>query len=170
MTLKILGVLFVVFGCGLIGFLLSAGKKYEIKTLEKFIAAVEQMSCELQFRLTPLPELCRFLASSSSGCIQSYFLRLAEALESNRYPDADQCALQALNACGNIPGSTRRIIEDFANTLGRYDVEGQLQGLDALHQMGIQRLSKLTENLDGRTHCYQTLGICSGFAVAILLI
>jgi len=170
MTAKIIGVVFIVAGCGLAGFLLSASKKHEIRTLGNFLTSVEQMSCELQFRLTPLPELCRFLASSATGCIQVYYLKLAEALESHIYPDAEKCALSALNNCVNIPITTRKVIENFANTLGRYDVDGQLLGLEAVHQEGTQKLSKLTENLDGRTRCYQTLGICSGFVVAILLV
>ena len=57
MILKWIGVALVVAGCGSVGFKISANHRKEEKALRQLIGILDYMECELQYRLTPLPEL-----------------------------------------------------------------------------------------------------------------
>ena len=46
---------------------MAAASRREEAELGRMLAALEYMSCELAYRLTPLPELCRGAACGSSG-------------------------------------------------------------------------------------------------------
>ena len=54
--------------------------------------------------------------------------------------------------------------------LGRFDLDGQLKGLDAVRQECRRHLEELNNNREVRLRSYQTLGLCAGAAIAILFI
>ena len=63
MTLKICGVIFVVIGCGGFGFRIANNYRTEEKNIRQLISVIDYLRCELQYRLSPLPELCRLVAA-----------------------------------------------------------------------------------------------------------
>lgn len=170
MTVKIIGVILVIAGCGGVGFLIAAAHKKEIKTLKQLISALDYMECELQYRMLPLPELCRQTAYMQAGQLRPVFLQLALEMDSQVSPNVEKCMTAALEKSCNIPGHTRRILEQLGSSLGCFDITGQLKGLDAIRNESRQILKSCCENKDVRLRSYQTLGLCAGAAVAILLV
>ena len=69
MMLKIFGVVMTVVGCGSVGFQMAANYRREEKSLQQLSRILEYMECELQYRLTPLPELCRQASKEFSGLL-----------------------------------------------------------------------------------------------------
>ena len=55
MSFKWIGALMVVAGCGGVGFTMAAAYIREEWALRSLIGALDYMTCELQYRLTPLP-------------------------------------------------------------------------------------------------------------------
>ena len=170
MSIKILGAVLIIAGCGGFGFLVSAAYKREERTLHILISALEHMQNELQYRLTPLPELCRQAGAQSSGHVRAIFYTLAKELEGQISPDAERCMRAALCKVKDIPKMTENAMLQLGRSMGLFDVEGQLRGIEAVRQSCLRSVETLAQNRDTRLRSYQTLGLCAGAALAILFI
>jgi len=170
MNLKIIGAVLVVVSCGGFGFSIAANHRRSERSLRQLIAALDYMECELQYNLTPLPELCRQTSKEADGIIKTVFLSLAVELESQVSPDVGKCMESSLKSCRDIPRTTEECLQMLGQTLGRFDLQGQLRGLETVRVWCRQRLGEMEANRDVRLRSYQTLGLCAGAALAILLI
>ena len=170
MSIKWIGALLVLAGCGGVGFMMAAAWKREEWTLRSLISALDYMTCELRFRLTPLPELCRQAGSTCRGTVGKVLDNLARELENQICPDADSCMYAALARTENIPRQTERALRLLGTSLGRFDLEGQLRGLEQVRGQCCRTLEDLNQNRDQRIRGYQTLGLCAGAALAILFV
>ena len=170
MNFKWIGALLVIAGCGGVGFTMAAAYKREEWTLRSLISALDFMACELQFRLTPLPALCRQAGKECKGVIGKVLTTLAWELESQISPDADSCMYAALARTENIPPETEKALRLLGTSLGRFDLEGQLKGLEQVRSHCRRELDRLSQDRDQRIRGYQTLGLCAGAALAILFV
>lgn len=170
MNIRIAGAILVVLGCGSVGFRIAAAYRYEERILRQLLNALDFMQCELQYRLTPLPELCRRVGVGVKGMVGDLFLRLGLELETQLTPDVSGCMERVLSSCGNLPGLTRQALEHLGGSLGRFDLDGQLLGLEATRRTCRESLEELTQDKSVRLRSYQTLGLCAGAALAILFI
>lgn len=170
MSLKLIGAVMIILGCGGFGFLIAAAHRREVKSLRQLISVLDYMECELQYRLTPLPELCRQAATESIGFLKQVFLSLANELEDQISPDVERCMLAALSGIKDIPRLTLHSLELLGRSLGRFDIQGQLMGLESVRSECRQHLDMLLKNQGVRLRSYKTLGLCAGAAIAILFI
>ncbi len=170
MNFKWIGAVLIICGCGLIGFSISAAYRREERELRAMIGAMDYMACELQFRQTPLPQLCRQAAMDRSGCVGRLLLNLAKELESQVSPDVRSCLAVAAATAGQLPGRIQEAVCIMGASLGRFDLEGQLQGLEAVRSFCRGELDSMAVNRDSRLRSYQTLGLCAGAALAILFV
>lgn len=170
MSLKLIGAILVIFGCGGFGFKLAKAHMREERTLRQLVSALDYMECELQYHLTPLPMLCRQAAADSSGVICQVLLALALELEDQISPDVERCMSAALSKVKDIPTLTLNALSHLGRSLGRFDMDGQLTGLESVRQECRRDLDDLGKNKDVRLRNYQTLGLCAGAALAILFI
>ena len=170
MTIKWIGALLVIAGCGGVGFTMAASYKREERCLRALVRALDYMTCELQFRLTPLPDLCRTAGKECGGPAGQALTALASELESQISPDADSCMYAALSKMDNLPASTSEALSLLGKSLGRFDLNGQLQGIEQVRAHCRRELSSLENGRDQRIRGYQTLGVCAGAALAILFV
>lgn len=170
MNYKWVGAVLVVVGCGGFGFSLAACQRKEEGTLWQLIAVLQYMECELQYRLTPLPELCRQAGKESGGALRDLLLNLSGELERQISPDAAGCMKEALKKSREFPQRTRNILLQLGRSLGRFDLPGQIQGLEAVRSTCQLELEALEKNRDVRLRSYQTLGLCAGAALTILFL
>ncbi len=170
MTFKILGVILVIVSCGSVGFRIAANHRKEERSLHNLVGILDYMECELRYRLTPLPHLCRCVAAKFPLIPGDFFSVLAAEMELQLSPDMEECVTRALRAQNSLPPITKRTIDFFGKTVGRFDLEGQLKGLDAVRSECKRNLEILTRDRDSRLRSYQTLGLCAGASIAILLI
>lgn len=170
MTMKWIGALLVIAGCGGVGFTMAASYKREEWCLRALLRALDYMACELQFRLTPLPELCLTAGKECGGPAGQALTALARELESQISPDADSCMYAVLSKQENLPDTTAEALRLLGKSLGRFDLEGQLQGIEQVRACCRRELSSLEAGRDQRIRGYQTLGVCAGAALAILFV
>lgn len=170
MSFKWIGALLIIIGCGGVGFSFAAAHRREEQSLRHLTAALDYIECELQYRLTPLPELCRQAGQENQGCVKSVLLNLAKELEDQTSPDVMSCMNAAFLNVKDIPKRTRNALDVMAQSLGRFDLEGQLKGINSARSVCRQNLEELSVNRDVRLRSYQTLGLCAGAALAILLV
>lgn len=168
--LKWLGVLLIVGGCGGCGFSMAAEFRREEGSLRQMQNALEILQCEIQCRLTPLPEICGILTRACTGAVGEFFSALQQELD---LPDAGEfhvCAGAAVSRVPTLPQACREILLELCATLGRYDTEGQMRSIAAAKEKTQRKLEEIMEGQAGRLKSYKALGICGGAALAILLL
>lgn len=170
MNFKWIGAALIICGCGLAGFMVSAAYRREERDLRQLICALDYMACEMQYRRSPLPDLCRSAAAERNGCIGRLFINLANELESQISPDVQSCLAIAAATAGSLPRRVQEAVCILGASLGRFDLEGQLQGLEAVRTFCRQQLEEMSLGRDTRLRSYQTLGLCAGAALAILFV
>lgn len=168
--IKLLGAVCVVTACGWFGFSLSFSHRREEKALTSLIAALDYFQCELQYRMTPLPQLCRQVCANKQDCIAKVFSRTSQLLESLTAEDVSQCVNQARKEITELPPKTSQILGEFGVTLGNFDLDGQILGIEAVRTNCRQVLEQLRNHREERLRSYQTLGLCAGAALAILFV
>ena len=159
MTLQWIGAVLIVVGCGGTGFSMAAHYKREEAALRQLIRALEFMICELEYRLTPLPDLCRRVAQFSTGAVAKTFSKLATELEAQIAPDAASCMRAALAGVKELPSMTGQAMLQLGLSLGRFDVQGQRASLQQVQEDCREKVRHLVENKSSRIRCYQTLGL-----------
>lgn len=160
----------IIISCGGFGFSLAAAHRREEAALRQLISALDLMECELQYRLTPLPELCRQAALDNTGCVREVLLKLSVELDSQISPDVESCMNAAVSAVAEIPNHTRNALLSMGRNLGRFDLSGQLKGLEQVRASCRRQLETMNVNREPRLRSYQTLGLCAGAALVILFI
>ena len=169
MNLKWIGTVLIVLGCGGFGFHMVASHRQQEKELRSVLSALDLLSAELRYRLTPLPDLCLLAARSVQGSIGDLFRCLHKELERQIAPDAS-CCMNAAVAKSGLTQTSKQLMLNLGRSLGRFDLEGQLQGIQSVRHETAQALDKLSQDREVRLRSYQTLGLCAGAALAILLL
>ncbi len=170
MSLKLIGSILIIVGCGGFGFAMTAAYKREETALRQLIGALDYMQCELQYRMTPLPDLCRQAGLEHSNPIGSVLRKLSDKLENHISPDVSSCMESVLSQHQNLPKRVVHAFELMGSTMGRFDAAGQIRGLEAVRAFCRGELDEMAHNRDNRLRSYQTLGLCTGAALAILFV
>lgn len=170
MSAKWIGAIFVLFSCGGFGFSIAHAYRQRERLLHQLLNTLETMSSELEYHLTALPVLSRKASADTSGVLRDVFANLTRELEWQSEPDAECCMRNAIDRCHDLPACLRRPLRQLGKTLGRFDLPGQLQGIQSVQETCRRELSRLERNRDSRLKSYQTLGLCAGAALVILFI
>jgi stage III sporulation protein AB len=165
--MRYLGAAAVIAGCGGFGFSLAAAARKECGMLRILIRVIQQMQWELKYRMTELPELCRLAGETGNGVIREVFDTMAGKLERREVEDVSAAFLAELNRYP-LPRHVRRNLKQLGNNLGRYDLESQLHGLEAVRQQCRLDLMELESERKKQMRCYETLAVCAGVSLAII--
>lgn len=170
MTIKLIGALLVVASCGGVGFHVAFSHRREERLLQQLMKLLDYIRNELQYHLTPLPELCGKAAGECSGILSKAFLNLSTELTMQVFPHVGICMNAVLMQITDLPKGIHDIMQSLGNCLGRFDLDGQLKDIDIIRLECSNKLAKLQDNRDARLRTYQTLGICAGAALVIIFI
>lgn len=170
MPIRYVGAILVFVSCGAFGFLKAAICRREERCLAELVRLLETMQSELEYRLTPLPQICANAANAECVCLQQVFSSLSQELESQTAPDAASCMQAALSSIREIPSSVQKALLLLGNSLGKFDLNGQINEIAAAKQYCLSLLDQMRDNRDVRLRSYQTLGLCIGAGLAILFL
>ena len=98
------------------------------------------------------------------------FRRLAGELDAQTEPEVDGCMQAALAKVPELSPTLRKIMKQLGRSLGRFDLTGQIQGLQAVREAVQTAQDRLDRERSSRLKCYRTLGFCTGAALVILFI
>ena len=170
MTYKWIGAALVIAACSGFGFTMASAHMKNEKQLRQMLLVLEDMECLLQYKLMPLPELCRSAANRINGPVRSLIQLFSQELERQIAPDVPTCMSAALSQCQNLNGNVRYLFSELGHSLGSFDLAGQVKSLEYVKNNCYIVLKHMESNRELRIKCYQTLGICAGVALAIILI
>lgn len=170
--LKMIGLSLILAASSAMGVRLAAmAKRQQTQTLV-LIDAVLRLRHELQCNLTPLPEAFALLAQGENREIAALFGSIAARVQC-----AEGCAVgfacrRALAKTSGLclPQSAQQALVSLFDTLGRYDLEGNLQALDLALSRLREQARTLRDSVRARCRTYLTLGVCTGLAVAVVLL
>ena len=95
---------------------------------------------------------------------------LARELDRQVLPDAMSCMNAALEGMELPYPRVQNQLDRMGQSLGRFDLSGQLQGLSAVKDSVNEELRRLREGRDIRLRSYRCLCLCAGAALVILLL
>ena len=170
MTLRIIGAILIIGTCTAFGFKMSANYKLQQKQLEQLIEALLYISCEMSYHLTPLAQQFTGCCAITSGALQAFFRQASRELSGQINPNASYCLQAAIHNTKGLTPAVIKALNQFANTIGEFDLEGQLKNIEQTLTICKQTLCQLNDQQTSHTRNYQTLGICAGAALAILFI
>ena len=170
MTLRIIGASCILIVCGGFGFMLAEKYMRQARSLRQLIGALDYMESELLFRLPQLPILCRQVAEQIPGGLAQVFSEFAKELESQISPNVDLCMHAALGKVRDLPEMTKYALIQLGAQLGKFDLSGQVKGLEMIRQFCHRKLTELEQNKDNHIRGYKTLGLCAGAALVILFL
>lgn len=142
----------------------------EQRALEQLHLALEWMVCDLNYRMPPLAQLCRGASAQCKGSVSAVFRQLATELEGQVVPNAAACMTAALAAVPQLPSAAAHQMRLLGQTLGRFDLQGQLAGMESAMGRCSLLLEQFRADSQTRLRNYQTLGICAGVALVILFL
>ena len=170
MTWKLIGALLVIVGCGGFGFLIAAGVKREERHLRELLEAMEFMTSELKYRMTSLPDLIYKASTYTSGALWQVFSALDRELTTQIAPNAEACLKAAMEKTEGVPVLTGKVLRMLGRSLGKFDLAGQISGINFVKEACRENLERLAKDRKERLRSYRTLGVCAGIALAILLL
>lgn len=167
--IRLIGAILILAGCTGIGFSAASLCRTKAKVIQSFLHLLDCMMTELGCRVTPLPELCKTVASSSV-VFRETMLSFSETLDSQIAPNPMACMDYALPR-GRVPcPEYTHCLRELAGALGCYDLYGQMRQLEGLKGKWSKKLEHLENDLAMRVRYFRVLGICAGCALAILLV
>lgn len=170
MTIRMLGAIVLCLGASGIGFSASRTVRRTVKTMQQLKLALEMMRCEISYTLTPIARICRIAASGSEGEVHILFERLA-AVFSGTYPEQDGWAKELIAATlHSVPPEVAETMAELIASFGRFGVSEQLRLIDLTLEKVQAALAQLDTDKKQRCRCYETLGICAGLAIAVLVL
>lgn len=170
MTIKILGAFLIIAGSAGVGYALSRNCRREEQALGELVRCLEWMICEMNYRMPPLASLFRGAADVCKGAVSQTMGQFAYELERQLTPNVDACMYAAIAAVPNLPEKTAEHLRSLGTSLGQFDLEGQIDRLQAASVLCKQDLQRMSNGRETRLRNYQTLGICAGVALVIIFI
>ncbi|MBQ2785576.1 MAG: stage III sporulation protein AB [Oscillospiraceae bacterium] len=170
MNYKWIGAILIITGSGGFGFLMAWNYKRELESLRQLVKALEYMESDLEYRLTTLSVLSKKTAEILTGSMQRLFFNFAKELDGQMAPDAAYCMTVALNNTPELPKKTVEYLRALGQNLGVFDLQGQLRGLESVRSNCMLAVTQMEQQRPQRVRSYETLGLCAGAALAILLI
>ena len=170
MSIKILGAVLILAGTGGVGFALSANYLRQEKALEQLLKCLQWMHCQLEYSMPPLAQLCYGASTVCTGPVRFVMAQFANALEQQQIPEVSGCMDAAIGAVKALPENAAAHLAELGISLGQFDLQGQLSGLEAAIARCRQDLETIRSGKENRTRTYRTLGLCAGAALVIILI
>ena len=170
MYFKWFGAILIISSCGGTGFSIVSACRKEEKHLKELLMVLHSMEGELEYRLTPLPELIKHALYDTTGSLRCVMEALLRELNDQEEADVYQCMLKAMKKRTGLSTKMTSLLKQLGRTLGRFDLQAQLRSLHGLQAACEEELKRIRDNQDIRFRSYQTLGLCAGAALAILFI
>lgn len=167
--LKLLGGALIVAAAGWTGGAPVLRLRRQMKVLEELDGALVMMRAELTSHLTPLPDLFKKLELSGSGICAALFGAISADMLSK--PEATPLQLMRTHLpMLQLEPRENAFLLELANALGSYDLESQQRMLDATQARLQQALVRCGKRIESVGRSWSTLGVCTGLALAIVLV
>jgi len=166
--MKVIGMVFVILAASSVGFSMSSSIRRDRLLLLQLQHALQLLRNEIAFCGTPLPQTFALMAANCTGYLERVFSEVAKQMDKHRWMSPSAVMEQVLS--GQRDTVVSDILKELAAGLGDYDVQSQLISVRTADERAATSLQRTEQEGSTTARIYETLGICSGLSVAILLI
>ena len=169
--IRLIGAVLLAGGASALGFGAVRGLDRRVSVLDQLMAGLDTVRRELEWRMTPLPELMKKASDCTADRVADFFrLCSVGAMQLNGRSFSSVWSM-ALEAAGlELEAEDLSSVERLGSVLGRYDSKQQCTALDeALIGLRGQRAAA-REQRDRLGKVYGALGLTAGAFFVILLI
>lgn len=167
---RLIGAVLVAGGCAAIGWQAAARLRERAAALSSLLGALELMESEIQYRLTPVPELMLLLSRQAAPPARALFEACRDRLGQRREESFDAIWSHSLTALPLLRRAEAETLLELGGVLGRYDVEGQERAIAYTRRRLESFLREAEEDRKRRGKVYRALGVAAGLCAAIILI
>ena len=159
-------------GNGTVGFGFARAVTLQCAQLEGLLWALDTMQSEMSARLTPLAQLFSGLSACRQKDVAAFFAEAGRALSAQPYCTVPVCFKRGFQqAKGFRPGDESvQALYGLSLNLGRFDLESQLAAIERTKESVTAALLALQGQKRARCRSYETIGICAGLALAVMLL
>lgn len=162
------GFVLIVVSSGLFGCSLVSGLREQTKIIKALRSDLEYLRAEVEFRLLTLPEIINTLSMRTIPPLQKLYAEVCKIAETNPGQDIGTCLEQA--PMHILPQKVSSLLISLFSSLGKQDIQYQLHALDdTLQSLTAMIRQKEKEKREQERNC-RILCLCTGFALAIILI
>lgn len=136
------------------------------------IDALLRLRHELQYRLTPLPDAFAVLGGMPNREVAAFFSGMSERLQSSRTCTVGYACRKAMERTSGLQltAGTHSALLALFDALGRYDLEGNLQVLELALERLRAEARMIQSGSRARCRTYISLAVCTGLAIAVILV
>ncbi len=167
---RLIGAAVILCASGVFGYLLASQYKNELVYLHKLQRGLNYMLCDISYHITPLSDLLREAGQIMENSAGSALITLSGFLEENRFENGSQAMSAALERHGQIPSRCKKLLQLLGQSLGEFDLDGQVTQIQLVLESSRQELDEMEQQKQVRIRNYQTLSLCAGAALVILLL
>ena len=168
--IRLVGAVLAASGGALLGFQAAAELRGRVRTLDQLEEGLAVLEQELELNLPPLPRLLERGAAHSGGAARELFQGCVRGLERLDREDFSSLWRRLVGEQCTLGPEGQAILYPLGDTLGRYEVQRQLEALSAARR----RLGELSGRLEAdsrrKGRVYQALGLSGGAFLVILLL
>ena len=170
--IRLFGAALVVLAAGGAGFGCARAVRIQYAQLEGLLWALEDMKSEMSARLTPLPELFLLLGTCRQKDVAAFFREAERALQTPPGCTVMVSFKRGFQAAPEFrPGPDAvQTLYGLAAGLGRFELESQLAAIENAKGRVTSMLLTLQAQKRARCRSYETIGICAGLALAVILL
>lgn len=170
--IRLLGAGMIVLSSACVGFGAASGVRRQCAQLEGFLWALDAMKSEMSCRLTPLAELFGALGACPQPDVGAFFTAAGRELTTPPGCSLPVSFKRALNAAPELKIGQQGVqaLYALAVNLGKFDLQAQLTAIDACAGRISAALKTLQEQKRARCRSYETIAICAGLALAVVLL
>ncbi len=170
--MKLVGMIFILAASGSVGIRMAAAMRRRCGLFRQFLAALHVLQNEITFCATPLPQAYALAAVSSEGVVARLFSHMAKEMDRRRWltPQAALAAAWSMEPALTQEEALHTVLQSMASGLGKYDRDSQSQTLEMTKKRLEALLYEAEQERHARSKTYETLGICTGLAMAILFL
>ena len=170
--IKLLGTAMILLGSGSAGFGFARTVRIQLRQLNALLAALEVMKSEIEYRLTPLPEMFSALGEGTEPVTAEFFRSCAALMQADRELPPPLVLGRAMDQTPGLRWSarTRETVRNLAFSLGKFDLGGQVRAIELAQERLRAELAEAQAGSRARCRSYETIGICAGLALAVILL
>ncbi len=153
-----------------VGFSAASSVRKTAKDLQQLKLALEMIRCEVSYAHTPIGTVCNIISRSAAGDVGRFF-RLAYENYAKTDTLPEQWVPSLISSCfQKLPISVQEAMAELLASFGKFGTQEQLRLIDLTAEKVDTALAEVNENRAQRCKCYRTLGVCTGLAVAVLVL
>jgi len=169
--IRYLGFVLVTAGSAAIGILMAAGIKRQEQLYRQALFMLSYMQGEIEFHLSTLDKISLDLSQKLPMPLSAVFSSMNRRILQSPGISVGQQMRYSLEDCGHLlPMELQDELRALFSHLGHQDVSAQIRAIEESRgRLGLLRQQLFADRKE-RCRAYRTIGLCAGFALAILLI